>query len=257
MYLIPFKPCSLCKDSSSQPGFLKIEDQGSILLKECECHKKWYENSKRLMSAYRSNFIISKDSLEYDLIKSHKGSKDLKKLEILNKYVIEFSEGGNKELCIYLLGNSNTQKTTIAQWIGLTLIRNGFTCYYESMHNFITRLVPTDFNDPERFKIYHDKLLSCDLLIIDDAFDRWKSNISSFQLPYMEAFFRERIERHQKGILWVSCVSPYDIKKYLSSESLQNFVVKILTKSKGLVKLVDSMEHIDVSTIFDPIGGDA
>ena len=113
------------------------------------------------------------------------------------------------------------------------------------MHNFITHLVPIGFNDLDKHKDYYDKVLAVDVLILDNVFDKMRTNIQNFQLPYIESTLRDRIEGKKKAVVFVTGL---EISKELAISSLNSFIGKV-TNSNELV-LHDSTTAIKIDNIF-------
>jgi hypothetical protein len=170
------------------------------------------------------------------------GSNDIDRIHMLRQHFSELLKGK----CFYITGRFSTQKTTLVQWIGLETFRRGYTAYYENMHNFIKNLVPMGFNDLDKHKEYYDKVLAVDILILDNVFDKMRTNIQSFQLPYIESTLRDRIEQKKKAVVFVTGLS---VVKDPMFDSLENFVIKA-TREFSLI-LSDSTTGIPIDSIFD------
>jgi hypothetical protein len=244
---LPFVPCDICSKAERPKGiegYYYTGPEEDIQLKECDCHKKWMEQNMFLIRAGKNNIWTTEKARSYDLFNNHIGEK-------ISNYVKYFIDSEDfREASLYLYGTSRTQKTTIAQWVGLSMALKGYSVYYISMHNFITKLVPSEFKDIDKFKVFHDKMIGMDFLIIDDAFNDKQANIQPFQLPYIESFFRERMEISKKGIIFVSSVHPSKIKDTKFSSSLQDFIEKTLTKFDSLFTMTDAVDMVDTKSIF-------
>jgi hypothetical protein len=239
---IPYVQCGLCKN-----GYIKKEN-GVV---ECECHKAWVKECMVYIGAEKNNIWTTPEAIDYDPIFDHFGIKDKDEIQKLISYTEHYSDPLFRQTCVYIYGNPNTQKTTIAQWMGLEIFRRGFTAHYERMHNFVNKLVPVGFKDLEVHKKYYDKLMEVDCLILDDAFDKAKVGIQNFHIPYVESFLRDRIETANKGVIFVSSISIEDIKANHFSQSMSDFVGKVTGKHNTLITLTDSTTAIKVTSIFE------
>jgi len=259
-----FIECPICKtkkhpDSPRELAgyFYATQDNGSVVLTECQCHKKWMLDNKALIQASKNNIWTNEKDLKFSPFEERIGKRDLPEIRKIVSYVENFTGSEEfREASLYIYGEARTQKTTLAQWIGLSMALKGYSVYYNSMHNFIINLVPTGFTDIEKYKVYHNRMIEMDFLIIDDAFNCHQANIQTYQLPYIEAFFRERIEMYKKGIIFVSCIPPHKIKENKFSSSLQDFIEKNLKKYKSLITLHDTIDMVDTKGIFEGIKND-
>lgn len=243
---LPYKQCDLCKDKKGpNPGFYYVDiDVGGRQYKgvmECECHIKWTTDNRILIGAAKNNLWNDPGFWNYDPATSYTGtvSKDI----IINK-LQPFIDYVAPERSFYFYGRSATQKTTIAQWVGISFLKREKSAYYESLQGLITNLVPATFEDSARAKIYSDKCLYVDVLIIDNAFEKGKCSIQAWQQPYMESFFRDRMEIKKKSVILISSTSPNEIEKNGFSSSLQDFV-------KRHTEVID---FFDVAYKIDNIG---
>lgn len=222
---LPYAQCDLCKNKKGpNPGFyyvdIDVDGRQYKGVMECECHIKWTKDNRILIGAAKNNIWNNPSFWNYELATSYKGqSKDL----VFNK-LQPFVESTAPERSFYFYGTWATQKTTVAQWVGMSFLKRGKTAHYESMQGLITNLVPATFEDSARAKVYSDKCLNVDVLIIDNAFEKGKCSIQAWQQPYMESFFRDRMEIKKKSIILVSSTNPNDIEKNGFSASLQDFV---------------------------------
>ena len=99
----------------------------------------------------------------------------------------------------------------------------------------------------EEAKAYIDKLLKCDVLIIDEAFSKDKIHLwqSGNQIGYIDEFLRERLN-NGKGIIFISNNSPSEIESQGFSHSIHDLVNRELLKTDGTMKMADKY--------FDNIG---
>jgi DNA replication protein DnaC len=253
--MLPFTPCEKCSNQiyspipkdhiTPPPGYLYHNIDGVYtVLTECECHIKWAKENLMYIKAGKANLWTTSEAIEYDPVKSRIGDRDSMKIHMIRQHLPELVKG----MCLYISGGFSTQKTTLAQWIGLETFRRGHTAYYESMHNFITNLVPTGFNDLEKHKAYYDKVMAVDVLILDNVFEKARTNMQAFHIPYIESMLRDRIEQNHKSVIFVSSNNLESIKDE-NAQSLAAFIKKVSFSNK--ITLTDSTTGIKVDSIFE------
>lgn len=242
----PFIPCEICSRQlvRKPEGYFFVEANGYQYLHECECHKKWMKENLMYIRAGKANLWVTDQAIDYDPVKDHVGWGDTDKIHMLKQHLPDLIKGK----CLYITGGFSTQKTTLAQWIGLETFRQGYTAYYENMHNFITQLVPVGFNDLDKHKAYYDKVLAADVLILDNVFEKARTNMQAFHIPYVESTLRDRIEQNHKAVVFVSSNDLSNIKEE-NSKSLADFIKKVSFWFK--ITLTDSTTAIKIDNIFE------
>lgn len=245
--MVPYAECDICRDKEKPTGvkgFYFVQEEFGKVLKECECHKAWVKENMMLIEVEKANIWATLRAIHYDPLKDHVGTNDLSKIEELMNWL---HHSFHRDKSIYITGKPSTQKTTIAQWIGLELFRMGYKAYYESMHNFIVNLVPFGFNDLEKHKTYYNKIIAVDVLILDNVLEKAKTNIQNFHIPYIESALRDRIEQWQKSVIFVSA-NDLSVVKGDNLESLYSFIRKVTQATT--ITLTDSTTNINVDKIF-------
>ena len=258
----PFIPCRKCvkkEHPQNMPGFFYITlPGGGKGLQECDCHKEWVEKNIIRIRASKSNLWTSDFAFQYTE-KNYVGEKSFLNVLKLKKYIEGFEKKDPKFLntVLYLYGPHGTQKTTLAQWVGLSLLKRGYKVYYTLMQSLILLLSP-DFNDKENEKKkYREMLLQTDCLIIDEAFQKEKITLykSGYQLPILESFLRERIDIQRKSTLFVSNVSPEEINNNHFGISIQDFIERNTTHKGTALLFEDKYAAIkaqfDITSIFE------
>ena len=249
-----FIPCRACKDKSDIKGYVLTKQGEYDILIECECHKDWRLKKELIYKAEQSNIWSSTAALDYSIDK-YQGDISRNNVLKLHKYVDRFEKEEVKSAVIYLWGPNGTQKTTLAHWIGLSLLKKKFSVRYITMQTLVTLL--HEFEEREEKDIEVENLKNIDCLIIDEAFNKDKVTLykSGFQLPYIEIFLKDRVENNKKGIIFVSNTNPVDIMKHGYSESIQNFVIRNSIETKTDLKMEDeyykNIYKIDYTSIFD------
>lgn len=252
--MIEFKACRKCHHTKGPvpEGYYMSESVNPRtgvkvpVMIECEHHRVW-----RVKKAAEKKFLnggFNKDFFDYD-IADYKGNESISNVSRLIKYVHLFDDKDVKnevvKSVLYLYGPNGTQKTTLGNWIGSELIQRGISCQYALMKKIIDELWESQRN--EESKVYIDKLLKCDVLVIDEAFSKDKIHLwqSGNQIGYIDEFLRERLN-NRKGIIFISNNAPDEIESQGFSHSIHDLVNRELLKTDGAMKMVDKY--------FDNIG---
>jgi len=220
-----FIPCRACYQKSKIEGFITTKlSNGQTALQECNCHTSWRVKGETIVKAEYSNLWSDATSLEYNPLQNYKGSYSRNNMLNLVKYVKHFKD--IKNISLYLWGTNGTQKTTLAQWVGLSILKQGYTVHFDSMQNIIKLL--HDFSQRTEKDELVKEFLSVDLLILDESFDKEKVSLwkSGFQLPYIESFLKERIESNKKATIFVSNVGVDAIVSQGFSKSIHNLIAR-------------------------------
>ena len=252
--MIEFKACRKCHHTKGPvpEGYYMSESVSPRtgvkvpVMIECEHHRVW-----RIKKAAEKKFLdggFNKDFFDYD-IANYKGNESISNVSRLIKYVHLFDDKDVKsevvKSVLYLYGPNGTQKTTLGNWIGSELLQRGVSCQYALMKKIIDELWESQRN--EESKAYIDKLLKCDVLIIDEAFSKDKIHLwqSGNQIGYIDEFLRERLN-NRKGIIFISNNAPDEIESQGFSHSIYDLVNRELLKTDGAMNMVDKY--------FDNIG---
>ena len=218
-----FIPCEKCRNNSEglPPGYYWASPDKKLAA-ECECHYQWEIQSQgeKLFKHYGFN----EKYWNYNP-RSYVGRKSLADKNRLMNYILQFEENPEvRKLLVYMYGPNGTQKTSLANFVGKSLILKGFVVRYILMNNLIKDLQDMEFNEDAKAKI--EKLNEADLLIIDEAMDKSKLTLykSGYQQSFIDTFVRDRIQAKNKGILFISNVHPDKIAEQGLSVSIQDFI---------------------------------
>jgi DNA replication protein DnaC len=239
----PFIPCSKC----APKGYYWVEDKFT----KCDCLKKH--------EAYRDLFYRIKKRgfdpsiIDYDIDTSYKGKNSLEEVKKLRLYIkgfigkdsiIEEDSPSYKKALLYMWGPKGTQKTHLSQFIGKEFLKEGFDCYYTTIFRMIDLVA--DMRDKDETLV--DKYLTCDLLIIDEMGNNYITK-SKYELPFIDNFIRERINRG-KGLILIAneyITSPVMIEKL--GDNLQNFIERNILLGGQSFEMKD--EYIKQVDVFD------
>jgi DNA replication protein DnaC len=102
-----------------------------------------------------------------------------------------------------------------------------------------------------------DEYLNCELLVIDDAFDKAKVTLfkSGYQLPYLDRFIRKRLETYKLNTIFTSNVKIEEIQDNGFSYDIQNLIERNIKLRGGYLEFndvfVSDEYNIDVKSIWD------
>lgn len=244
-----FAPCRLCmKKSGPQPGYYYVKKEGYTYVKECDCHKNWIEKQSIKRRLREANVWNTDYKIE-----NYKGSKSYEDVIMLSKFVDQFDIRFRDKM-VYMYGPNGTQKTTLAMWVAKSLILKGFSVYYTLMESLSVALTP-DFEDSTgNREAVVDKALNCDLLVVDESWDKSKLTLykSGYQIPFIDRFIRDRYDINRRGILFVSNKRPNTIAEQGFGDSLQNLIMRNVKESTLEFHdvYIDSCNTIDSKGLF-------
>lgn len=247
-------PCRKCIGKYHLDGYYLIDNNGYQVAIECECHRQWRQEKEIHYLADKSNIWHDEKTFNYNPLVDYKGETSRENMNNLVTFVENFAEDRYRKATLYLYGPNSTQKTTLSQWIGLSLIKKGFTVKYFSMQN-LTRLL-SDLVDKEEKKDEISELLNVDLLILDESFSKEKVTLykSGFQLPFLESFLKERIEYNRKSTIFISNVILEEITKNGFSESIYQMVLRNVIPFNTLLEFKDNVlrniSSVDIDALF-------
>lgn len=236
-----FQGCEKCKAEQGKPaGYIRQVDPSThqIYLVECDCHKKYI---KRLQDdALIRNSAIPSLILDYDIDRDYKGSKSKQSVENIKKLSQKFaSDPRFHRAMYYIYGPNGTQKTTVMQWLVLSLLEQNvsaaFTTMQEALQN-IAVAIPT-----EKSQQYLTALEDVDFLVLDESFDRSKVTIfkSGFQIPYLDSTLRNRLGRG-KATAFISNIAVEDIDDMIFGTSIKDLVKRETTIQKTQLPFMDN-----------------
>jgi DNA replication protein DnaC len=249
-----FIPCRKCIGKYHVDGYYLVDSNGYQIAVECECHRQWRQEREIHYLADKSNIWHDDKSFSYNPLKDYKGEVSKENMKNLVTFVEHFVEEKYRKATLYLYGPNSTQKTTLSQWVGLSLIKRGFSVRYFTMQNLTRLLSDLVYNEEKRDEI--NELLNVDLLILDESFSKEKVTLykSGFQLPFLETFLKERIEYNKKSTIFISNVALEEIVKNGFSESIYQMVVRNTKPFNTLLEFKDNflnnISSVNIEALF-------
>jgi len=257
-----FMPCRKCAGGNS-PGYMTkvIEDNGTKyrILVPCECYVAYSKKVETYLAVKKGN--LPPAILTYDPKEDYVGKNSWDSVTKLMIYVGAFPEKYWQQ-SLYLRGPYGTQKTTLARWAGMALIRDyGIDVYYILMRTLTNALVEDMYDradeDPEiknERKNILQRARECKVLIIDESFDLTKMTLykSNYQIPFLDEFIRTRIDKQGKPIIFVSNIPISGIDNNFSA--LRDLLDRTIKQVNGELDFKDNYMKLkndfDVKDIF-------
>lgn len=146
----------------------KCSDTGFYNGKFCSCHLKILEQltSEELSKTSRLK-LSTFDSFSLDYYRDESDRRNMKDiLEYCKDYSADFSLDSPS---LYFYGDTGLGKTHLSLSIANEVIKNGFNVVYNSAQNLLSKIERERFGrSDEPDGTTEEKLLNCDLLILDD-----------------------------------------------------------------------------------------
>lgn len=243
---IQCRNCPNREKGGPNPGYYYETENGYRVIKECDCHKKWREESEL---ERKFEFAQVNTPYTFDDYRGFESKEDFEDL----KYVANNFQKFCYKTMIYLYGPNGTQKTSMSQCLGKELIRSGYSVQYTLLNTLMNCLIDIrDEDGDESSKNFIKRCQDVDLLIIDESFDSSKVTIfkSGYQIPYLDSFLRTRFEMNKKSILFVSNKKPSEIESQGFGVSIENLVKRNTIQSTLTFKDV----YIDNVSTINPRG---
>lgn len=195
-----FKPCGKCNN-----GFL-ISKSG--FASKCQCRIDHENRSHEILIMRKANLIDDNTSRQYfDFLSSYnflsyKGPDNEENLLKLKKYTDRFTEKYSA-FNLFFYGLPGTQKTTLAKYLILRLLRQGKTGYYILVNDYIM-IAEESIRNEEKKKLL-DYINSVDLLVLDE-FDEDKIIMYSSNWKESNLFpqIKYRLEMVRKSTIFCS-----------------------------------------------------
>jgi hypothetical protein len=205
-----------------------------------------YLRRKEIENKLRLSNIFSNPSYSLD---DYKGTKSLSHVKNIKKYIGQFDSKFFKHSLYIWSSVNSTQKSTLSKNIIYELIKSSNkkdSCYFILMQDLANSLANRQFNEEDENLC--KKLEAVDLLVIDDCFDPKKMKIykSGHQIPFLDSFFRKRMEQNSKACVFTSNFSPDEIDIEIFGRSLQ----KLIKRNVESMEFIDHINEFDVESIF-------
>ena len=190
-----FVSCGKCDN-----GYVYNENYTKVT--RCSCLTKFLYNKILELELKKAHIPLS--VMDYS-IDNYIGIQSFFEVEKIYSYVHKFKEKFSS-ICLYMYGPNGTQKTTLAQWIGRELIKKGISVFYTYMDTLLKKKMKEGWEYDSEILMYLRLIESVDCLILDESFDKDKITwyASDYQMSFLDNFLRNRIERQNKPIIFIS-----------------------------------------------------
>jgi DNA replication protein DnaC len=243
MKLPKFRPCTKCNNGYIYKKNAFDEDVVSI----CNCLEKYQYQIHILQKLEKAGIIASPLLLNYSIDRDYIGPDKQNNIPKFKKYIEDF-EKTFYDKTLYFYGVPGTQKTTIATWIAMELIKKDISVYYTIMNDLIKDLQENTFSEEDLESRYYD----CDCLIIDRAFGKDQVTIykSGYQIPFLDNFLRKRIDQLQKGTIIISNNEVHEISNAGFNSDIESLIDR---KTRPFDSIFYFGDHYSIKDDFDNI----
>lgn len=248
-----------CTNNCSNGFIYSKNSLGEEVVTKCSCLKsKQYNIYKDIVF---KNSKLPETIKKYNIDKDYLGRESIINIDIIKEFINNFEE--HKSVSLYFFSKeTGCQKTTLSQYICRELLYAGYKCYFVLFADFIRTVESEGFNKEETS--FKNELLTCDLLILDDCFDKKKNTIyqSGFQLAFLDKFFRNRMEILNKSIIFTSNYNISEINEDIFGVSLKSLLHRNITFKGNELEFKDNVysnlvkrnsDNIDVHTISNSL----
>jgi DNA replication protein DnaC len=173
----------------------------------------------------------------------YKGEKSITEYKQIVRYAYAAKDEKFHNINLYLYGDFRNQKTMLACNIGKQFIKDGFSVQFVTAGNLTNIFLKNQsFNKDEATFYKLNKYNLCDLLIIDDAFDRnksllWGGDNKGMIISEWDRLIRDRIACDKRTII-TSNVSPQNIMSTYSQA-----IYELIDSEYLKMKLLDTIKE--------------
>ena len=233
---------SKCRRCGGKGYYLVDEDTAII----CSCVKKAKDKLKIKRVIKESNLPKSVEEYKFDSYIGEDRTGNLKKIEIyIKKFKEKFSDKS-----LYFFGVGSVQKTTLMSYIGRELSFLGYSVHFTLMDALIKLITAAQFDEDKAIELI--RIEKCDLILLDDCFDKKKVTLykSEYQLSFLDSFLRNRLEIRKGATIFTSNIEIGDINNQGFGQSIQDLVERnaIPLEFSDRVELKDKF---DIDTLWD------
>lgn len=245
----PYQHCDKCDNN----GF--IIKNGSAV--RCECWIKYRERLSLLKRMLDANLVVEESSREeveklisYSL-KDYKGNDMSGNIPKIRKYIDKFEERF-RSVNLFFTGTNGTQKSTLARYMVLELIRKGFSAYYTITKDFIDVVMASERDELKAEKL--DRILKVDFLVLDEfSPDKIAMYNSGYKQSIITSPIKKRFETIRKATIVISNKTLTELKNGEMGMTLSDLIDRE-TKNGCQLTFTDNYgdyARIDLSSIWD------
>lgn len=180
----------------------------------CRCYTQWLRQRKKEILFEKAG--LSELDAQYS-IEEYIGTDRNENIPKVKMYVDEF-EDRFRHINLYFWSRENgSQKTTVSKWMVGQLAEQGFKVRFILMENLVRMIQKTEWDGTDSDKMSY--ITDVDFLVVDDAFDPAKNMIykSGYQFPFVDTFFRDRLETRKKATVFTSNIPPEEIAEHYTA----------------------------------------
>lgn len=240
-----FIPCEKC-----DKGYIYSIDKSTAT--KCDCLKQYQERRSIEIAVEKSNIPLwlseTKVLIDYSL-DDYVGQDFNNNLFKIKKFINNFDRYSKRNL--FISGKPGTQKSTIARYMGMELLKQGKTVYYSLADTLIRDLIRADRDDELKNKM--DEIIQYDCLIIDElSQDKITTYKSGWQNTFLLPFLKKRIELIRKSVVFISNSPIENIGEYFKG-AIQDIVYREVADKEMIFEDEYDIEinRFDPKTLWD------
>lgn len=214
---------------------------------KCDCLKQ-FQDKINLQSALTRSGVYDDSEFSLDNVKGNIDS-----ISKIRKYIDRIDTTFRTKSNLYLVGPNGTQKSYTSKCIITECIKKNLSCQFVLMNDllsYLTDIYETGYNENI------EKFYNCDILVIDDSFDTKKVTIfkSGYQIPYLDAFLRKRLEQLGRNTIFTSNVFIEDINEEKFSKDIKNLLQRSILHRQGQLlfdTVYSKMEDAEILSMWN------
>lgn len=248
-FIEPYQHCNKC-DSH---GFI-VQDGRAV---RCDCWMQYRNRLSLINKMLEANLIAEESSKEevdrlisYSL-DDYKGNDSTSNIPKVRKFLSKFDEKFNS-VNLFFTGANGTQKTTVAKYMVLELLRSGHSAYYTLTKDFIDLVMLSERDEEAVRKL--DSILKVDFLVLEEfSPDKLALYASGYKQSIVTSPIKKRFESIRKSTVVISNFSMNELR----GSALGNTLVDLVDReTRNGCQLVFSDRYgdfakVDLSSIWD------
>lgn len=234
----------------------KCDDRGNVDGKMCECMKKLLMDlaCKQLndLTPLAGKGFENFDLSFYSDTQNESGANPRKRMESILSICRNYAENFTKDAVSLLMqGETGLGKTHLALAIAEEVTKQGYSVIYGSVPNIVSNLEKEQFGKSTNTINVAEKLLECDLLILDDLGTEFRT---TFTISSIYNIFNQRIIMGKPVIISTNLTAK-ELEDVYSQRLLSRIVgyCKLLPFVGEDIRIKSRMKNSTVSTINNEV----